>query len=257
MKRGVLFSGLFLLLLFPSPAAERQLSGWASLYEPSKFKDLPYRLMKPVNIESGKKYPLIISLHGAGGRGDDNKKQLKKWNQQLTEDNIRKEFPCYVLAPQSKGLWNKEQFLMTKEIIAQIPQVDMNRIYIMGHSMGGHGTFIWIQIEPDYFAAAAPSAGSGLKSTEKFIDPEKIKNVPIWTFHGDEDKTCPYEKVVVLFGELKKLGGNMKLTTWKGAGHGVSEKFIPGDKTGDTQLSSDKCDEESNFLKWLFKHRKK
>ena len=229
---------------------------WAQLYEPSVFKGMPYKLMKPVNFNTSKKYPIIISLHGAGGKGSDNKKQLKDWNKQLAQENIRKDYPAYVFAPQSKGHWEKEHFLKFKEIIKGLPSVDMDRIYILGHSMGGHGTFTIIQIEPDYFAAAAPSAGAGLRSTAPFIDAKLIKDLPIWAFHGDSDKVCPYEKVVKVFNDVKKLDGNMKLTTWLGGNHGVSGKFIPGDKNSTTELSSDRCDKETNFLKWLFNQTK-
>lgn len=128
----------------------------------------------------------------------------------------------------------------------------MDRIYILGHSMGGHGTFILIQIDPGYFAAAAPSAGTGLTRTEEFIDASLIKDVPIWAFHGDKDRVCPIERDRKLFSEMEKLGGNVKLTTWAGDGHGVAEKMITGGDNGSTQLSSDRCDPEPKFLKWLF-----
>jgi predicted peptidase len=238
-------------------AAGRKAPAWAAVYKPSTFKEMPYRLMDPLNFDSSKKYPLILSLHGAGGRGNDNKKQLKNWNQQLTETSIRKDFPAYVLTPQSTGLWNGDQLKTIQELIKTIPSVDMNRIYVLGHSMGGHGTFIYIQLAPDYFAAAAPSAGTGLKSTEGFIDAKVIKDIPIWTSHGDKDRTCPYDKVQKLFVEVKSLGGNMKLTSWHGGNHGVSDKFIPGDKNSSTEMSSDRCDPEPNFLKWLFKQKLK
>ena len=238
-----------------SSQAQRN-NSWSKVYEPAVYKEIPYKLMKPISFDANKKYPLIISLHGAGGRGNDNKKQLKDWNKQLAEESVRKEYPAYVLAPQSKGHWEKEQFLKIKDIIKATPSVDMDRIYILGHSMGGHGTFTIIQIEPNYFAAAAPSAGAGLRSTPDFIDANLIKDLPIWAFHGDKDKVCPYEKVKKVFEAVKKLNGNMKLTTWPGASHGVSGKFIPGDKNSTTELSSEKCDKETVFLKWLFKQKK-
>ena len=253
--RVCIFSILTFALFALSVQAQR-MNSWSKLYEPAVHKELPYKLMKPINFESSKKYPLIISLHGAGGRGNDNKKQLKDWNKQLTDESIRKQYPAYVLAPQSKGHWEKEQFLIIKEIIKATPSVDMDRIYILGHSMGGHGTFTIIQIEPKYFAAAAPSAGAGLRSTKPFIDAKKIKDLPIWAFHGDKDKVCPYEKVRKVFEDVKALGGNMKLTTWPGANHGVSGKFIPGEENSKTELSSEKCDKESDFLKWLFKQKR-
>ncbi|PHR91476.1 MAG: alpha/beta hydrolase [Blastopirellula sp.] len=229
---------------------------WVELHKPATYKNLPYRLMSPIDLDAQQKYPVIVSLHGAGGKGNDNRKQLKDWNKQLADKQLRKDYPCYVLAPQSKGLWNETQLQQIKDIIKDLPAVDMNRIYILGHSMGGHGTFIMIQIDPSYFAAAAPSAGTGLKRTEDFIDAKVIKDIPIWTFHGDKDGVCPYGKVAELFAEMKELGGNMKLTTWKGENHGVSGKFIPGAENGSTQSSSDRCDQESDFMKWLFKQVK-
>ncbi|MEO0414630.1 MAG: dienelactone hydrolase family protein, partial [Verrucomicrobiota bacterium] len=157
-----------------------------------------------------------------------------------------------VVAPQAPGLWNAEQLTIIQSLIATLPSVDMSRIYIMGHSMGGHGTYIYIQLAPTYFAAAAPSAGSGLKSSEKFIDSKKIVDIPIWAFHGDKDGVCPISKQMEVFNELKELNGNIKLTVWKGANHGVSGKMIPGAKNGEMLYSSDRCSREPDFLTWLF-----
>ena len=123
----------------------------------------------------------------------------------------------------------------------------MNRIYVLGHSMGAAGTYTFIQSDPDYFAAAAPSAGRG-----GVVDASVIKDLPIWVFHGDQDNTVPIEGNQKLFAEMQKIGGNMKFTTWVGDGHGVTTKFITGGDNGVTQFSSDRCDPEPVFLKWLF-----
>ncbi|MDV6031504.1 MAG: prolyl oligopeptidase family serine peptidase [Phycisphaera sp. RhM] len=237
------------LLLIGSFANAQQ---WRELYEPRVFDGMPVRVMKPLGFDSNKNYPVIVSLHGAGGKGTNNQKQLKDWNRQLAESQRRKDFPCYVVAPQAAELWDSDDLKNVKTLIAQLPSVDMNRIYVMGHSMGGHGTYIFIQLDPDFFAAAAPSAGSGLKRTEDFIDPMKIKNVPIWAFHGDQDGVCPIEKDQKIFVEMKRLGGNMKLTIWKGDNHGVSGKMIIGADNGVTHLSSERCNKEPDFMTWLF-----
>ncbi|MDP6635564.1 MAG: dienelactone hydrolase family protein [Phycisphaerae bacterium] len=234
----------------------RSSSEWIKLYEPNTHDKMPYRLMKPISFDKTRRYPVIVSLHGAGGRGDDNRKQLKDWNKQLADKKRRTDYPCYVLAPQSKTLWNKTHLKNVRSIIKNLPSVDTDRIYILGHSMGGHGTYILIQLAPDYFAAAAPSAGSGLRRTEEFIDASVIKDIPIWAFHGDKDGVCPFEKDQKVFDAVKKLGGNMKLTKWKGDRHGVSGKFITGADNGETQLSSKRCDPEPVFLKWLFKQKR-
>jgi predicted peptidase len=256
----MMFPVLTLVLLTSSylnaQSASRGAAGWQALYEPQPSEKMPYRLMKPLGFDSAKSYPVIISLHGAGGKGSDNKKQLKDWNGQLAAEKVRNQYPCYVVAPQSDRLWDEEHFNEIKRIISELPSVDMKRIYILGHSMGGHGTYIFTQIEPTYFAAAAPSAGSGLKRTEAFIDASKLKDLPIWAFHGDKDGVCPIEKDRKVFEEMKKLGGNMKLTTFAGDNHGISGKMIPGADNGSTEYSSDRCDKEPDFLKWLFSQKR-
>ena len=244
---GVLFAGLTV------HAAGR----WDAVYEPQIFEEMPFRVMKPLGFDAKRSYPVIVSLHGAGGKGNDNKKQLKDWNRQLTEQQRRRDFPCYVVAPQAPGLWNADHLKKIQALIRTLPSVDNDRIYCLGHSMGGHGTYIFIQLDPGYFAAAAPSAGSGLKRTEEFIFPAKIKDIPIWAFHGDRDGVCPIEKDRKVFAGMKKLGGNMKLTTWKGDNHGVSGKMIPGADNGSTEYSGERCDKERDFMTWLFKQSRK
>jgi len=229
---------------------------WVDLYEPHVDGEMSYRLMKPMGFDSNKRYPVIVSLHGGGGRGADNRKQLRDWNKILADKQRRSDHPCYVLAPQTTRLWNASDLKNIKRVIAALPSVDMDRIYILGHSMGGHGTYILIQIDSSYFAAAAPSAGSGLHKTGEFIDASLIKDVPIWSFHGDKDKVCPIERDQKLFAEMKKLGGNMKFTTWAGDRHGVAKKMITGSDNGTTQLSSDRCDGETEFMKWLFAQKR-
>ena len=253
MPKGIVIS---VLLLTTAAGAQGAANPWQALYEPLDARQMPCRVMKPIKLAAGKKYPVIVSLHGAGGKGSDNRKQLKPWNGQLAEKERRTKFPCYVVAPQAAGLWNAQHLKQIKTIIKELPAADMKRIYILGHSMGGHGTYIFIQLDPEYFAAAAPSAGSGRKRTADFIDPEKIKGIPIWAFHGDQDGVCPIAKDQKVFETIKRLGGNMKFTTWAGDKHAVSEKFIPGSNNGTTQLSSDHCDKEPDFMTWLFKQKR-
>ena len=175
-----IFTLLIMSMALSVEAQEKRRGGpgqWQALYESKEHDGASYRLMKPVNFDAEKSYPVIVSLHGAGGKGTDNRKQLKGWNKQLAQNKTRTQYPCYVLAPQAPTLWAKTDLHNIQSIIKTLPSVDMNRIYIMGHSMGGHGTYIMIQLAPKYFAAAAPSAGSGLRSTEKFIDPSLIKDI--------------------------------------------------------------------------------
>ena len=126
MLKRTVFLGL-LLVGSAASAAER----WDAPYEPQVFEGMPCRVMKPLAFDSKKSYPVIVSLHGAGGKGTNNNKQLKDWNRQLAEEQRREHFPCYVVAPQSPGLWNAGQMEKIKALIKGLPAVDMDRIYII------------------------------------------------------------------------------------------------------------------------------
>jgi len=260
MKRILISTYLLFFALIQFSYCQQSQDSIVSLFDNLKVREMPYRLLKPLNFDANKKYPVILSLHGAGGRGTDNLRQIadSKWLKYLATEDVRKNYSCYIVAPQSTGLWSEEQLALLKTVIKELLSVDMKRIYVLGHSMGGHGSYRFIQLDPTFFAAAAPSAGSGLPETEDFIDVNKIKNIPIWAFHGDKDPKCPYEKDVKVFEEMTKVGGNMKFTTWHGDTHGgpVALKMLTGANNGTTQMSSNQCDTESVFLKWLFKQSK-
>ena len=121
--------------------------------------------------------------------------------------------------------------------------------------MGGYRTWQAALEYPEEFAAIVPICGGGSPIDMPFV--ERLRNLPIWAFHGDKDGVCPISKDQQVFAAIKKLGGNMKFTTWAGDNHAVSGKFIPGAKNGTTQLSSNHCDKETDFLTWLFKQRRK
>ena len=119
------------------------------MYAPQVFEGMPCRVMKPHEFDSEKSYPVIVSLHGAGGKGTNNNKQLKDWNRQLAEPQRRKDFPCYVVAPQATGLWNAQHFNKIKALIKTLPSVNTDRIYILGHSMGGQLTLRAMVVSPE------------------------------------------------------------------------------------------------------------
>ena len=92
--------------------------------------------------------------------------------------------------------------------------VDQERIYITGLSMGGYGTWALAEKIPDRLAAIAPICGGG--------HPEKVdnlKNLPIWVFHGSDDMVVPMEESQKMVDALKKAGGKVKFTVYSGIGH--------------------------------------
>jgi predicted peptidase len=270
------------------------------LYEPGEFKGVKYRLMKPIDFDPAKTYPLVLSLHGAGGRGDNNIQNLRNWNEWMADEKLRRKHPTFVLAPQTSIGWSDpiSPFAKGPEItdafIASMPdemtewlkrgqqrqpsepvgnmdvvfefidsvlmkryKIDEDRVYCLGHSMGGAGTFTAIYQHPDRFAAAIPTAGV----FQPWQDFRRIKDIPIWTFHGDDDPTVPYIFTKYAFGRLKSIGANTKFTTLKGVKHGANGPAF--NYTGDdpakgfiTQYASDRPDMTDNVWDWLFSKKR-
>ena len=200
---------------------------------------LLYRMMKPVKINNSEKYPLVLFLHGAGERGNDNNIQLVNGVKNFASEQIRKTYPCYVIAPQcAEGFrwvevpWNLLSHkqpekpsvyldLSMKLIDSLIKNlnIDTNRIYITGLSMGGFGTWDAISRYPNKFVAAIPICGGG--DTAKT---ELIKNVAIWAFHGENDKVVKVSRSRDMISAIKRAGGTPKYTEYPNTGHDAYTK---------------------------------
>ena len=98
--------------------------------------------------------------------------------------------------------------------IAAKYRVDKDRIYLTGLSMGGFGTWSLAAAHPERFAAIVPICGGGNPA-----DAAKLKNLPIWVFHGAKDPVVPPERSESMVKAIKAAGGNVKLTVYPDAGH--------------------------------------
>lgn len=195
---------------------------------------LPYRLLQPKDYDAAKKYPLVLFLHGAGERGDDNKAQLVHGMRDFLKEDHRRDHACFVVAPQcpkdNKWVdvdWSLDRHDSPKQpsdemarcftILEKLQKefsIDADRIYITGLSMGGYGTWDAIARRPDLFAAAAPICGGGDPK-----DARKIANMPIWVFHGDADRAVKVSRSRDMVKALKAAGGEPKYTEYPGVGH--------------------------------------
>ena len=164
----------------------------------------PYRLFIPTNYDPKKPAPLVITLHGMGG--DENsmldgygatgalKKEAEKHGFILASPKGREPASMY------RGTGETDVL----DVLAEVQRdykVDPKRIYMMGHSMGGYGTWSIAMAHPEKFAALGPIAGGG--------DPrgmEKIKAIPHFVVHGDNDKTVNVAQSRIMVEAGKKLG---------------------------------------------------
>jgi predicted peptidase len=210
-----------------------------ALYEPREFADeqgqvLRYRLLKPIDYRPSKRYPLIVFLHGAGERGDDNISQLKHGAGEMAREERRRQYPAYVLVPQcpKDQRWvdvdwslpqssipaeaSKSMSLVKKLIdtMCQTAGIDEQRIYLTGLSMGGYGTWDAIARYEHFFAAAAPVCGGGDPKTVS-----RFAQLPIWCFHGALDKTVKPTRSREMVAALKAVGSDIRYTEYPEAAH--------------------------------------
>jgi predicted peptidase len=200
--------------------------------EPVEFA---YRLLGPKSITPGTRYPLVIFLHGAGERGNDNLSQLKYFPTWMAEQSARQAHPCFVLAPQCRDEqkwvdvdWSKIEstpqsptptvdmlaVIAALEDTLQREPIDPARIYLTGLSMGGYGSWDLAARMPDRFAAVLPICGGGDEATAA-----KIKDLPIWCFHGDSDTAVSVERSRTMIEALRAAGGAPKYSELAGVGH--------------------------------------
>lgn len=219
-------------------------------------KKLPYRMMKPETVENGKKYPLVIFLHGAGERGTDNQVQLVHGVKEFAKASSRKDFPCYLIAPQcptgKKWVevdWSakthktpgepSESMSLLIQLLDKLQKseaIDPARIYVTGLSMGGYGTWDLLCRHPEKFAAGVPVCGGGDEAQAK-----KIANLPIWVFHGAKDTAVIPERSRNMVKALEASGGKPKYTEYPDVAHN----------------SWDKAYSDPEMMKWLFSQKRK
>ncbi|MDB5342939.1 MAG: enterobactin/ferric enterobactin esterase [Schlesneria sp.] len=200
---------------------------------------LPFRLLSPANASADERYPLLIFLHGAGEKGDDNQSQLRGLPEQMAESSWRTQFPCFLLAPQcpAQSQWTNldDELANLIRAVMKQKQIDPERVYLTGLSMGGYGTWSLATQKPDLFAAVVPICGGGDPATA-----ERLVNVPIWAVHGTADRTIPVEQSQRMIAAIRKAGGQANYTELEGVGHDSW-----------TQTYRD----PGGILKWMFSQR--
>lgn len=219
-------------LLFVVLPATYTLANDFNLYAKQWFTQqndtLPYRLLLPENYDPQKQYPLIVFLHGAGERGNDNEKQLKNGGAFFLTPAFRKNYPAIVVLPQCSffSFWANIQFAfdtvakkpsfnfvadgsptvamkmatsLVGKILDEYP-VNRNQVYVGGLSMGGMGTFEMVRRMPGIFAAAFPICGGANPQTAPLLT-----NTAWWVFHGAKDPLVPIKASEMMVNALKKL----------------------------------------------------
>jgi len=218
---------------------------------------MPYRLFRPTATG---KLPLVLYLHGSGGQGDDNLKQLALGNVFGTRvwllPGNQKQFPCYVVVPQTARGWarydmtigpqgppkilpgigdgNRVALEIVDSLCREFP-IDQRRIYVTGQSMGGLGVWNITAGRPNFFAAAVVCCGS-----RGADDGTASANTPVWAFHGAADGVVPVAVSRERIAAIRKAGGHPLYTEYTGVDHNVWEWAYT----------------EPELVKWVFSQRR-
>lgn len=229
---------LVALILAVSSAAQtpEKLFGFtAATFKDSSGHVLPYRLFMPTAYDAQKKYPLVLWLHGAAGRGDDNQRQISEGNrfgsQLWTQDDLQAQRPSFVLAPQcpenylwtsgrsgEPGRYLEAAMDLLNQIVKQYA-IDRDRIYVAGQSMGGMGALALAAAHPHTFAAVVAVSADIPAAKAAWLAPAAI-----WVFAGEKDELISIANIRELAHAVHQAGGNIRLTQYPGAGHDIWER---------------------------------
>ena len=178
------------------------------------FEKLDYVLRMPKEGSHEGKYPLVIYLHGAGGRGRDLDviythpffKETEVW----LKGAISVAPQCY------EDSWFNifEQLQAFVEYVIGWDCVDSSRVYLVGASMGGYATWQLAMSRPEWFAAIIPICGGGM-----YWNAGRLIHMGVWAFHGDQDGTVFPEESKKLVDAVKTNGGAAKLTVYENCNH--------------------------------------
>ena len=182
--------------------------------EKLNYKKLGYVRRLPKDFVATEKYPLVIYLHGAGGRGSD---ISKIYEHPFFTDTAKHLAGAVSIAPQCYANTWFDIFEQLQDFIeAMIAQefIEKNRVYVMGASMGGYTTWQIGMARPELFAAILPICGGGM-----YWNAPRLQSTAVWAFHGDADKTVLCEESIKMVNKINEAGGCAKLTIYEGVPH--------------------------------------
>jgi len=237
-----------------------------SVFEERKIKSrgvtYRYNIVRPRGWTKKKKWPVVLFLHGAGERGDDNVAQTDVGIGPAIEKELDR-LPAVFVLPQcpKTRLWNEAemQAMALKALSDSVKEFngDTSRLYLTGLSMGGYGTWAIAKEHPKKFAALAVICGGvtrprGLALPASMKDPampadpylavaEKIGSTPVWVFHGSADPAVPVTESRKMVEALKSVKGDVRYTEYEGVSHN----------------SWDRAYAEPDFFTWLLSKRLK
>lgn len=200
-------------------------------------------------------------MHGSGEKGNSETnpdaldKVLKNGPPKMIEkDQWSPTYPMIVLSPQSTGWWDPKEIHQYIKYVSAEYRINPERIYLTGLSMGGYGTFSYVQLYGDSsLVAAVPICGGGNPNQA-----ESFKNMPVWAFHGDADNTVNINNSIAMYDAINaseiEATYPAKLTVYPGVGHNSWTRTYDG--SGMTTEREDYDSFDRSIYDWFFEYSK-
>lgn len=191
----------------------------------SRTAQLDYLLFLPEGYKKSGTHrsPLMLFLHGAGERGTNVQKVAAHGPPKVVK--TKRDFPFVLVSPQCPDdrTWRDDELLALLDDIVARHNIDTNRIYVTGLSMGGYGSWSLGTKYPERFAAIAPICGGGEQIPVLLAPPAKKKSLQslgVWAFHGAKDSVVPLEESQRMTNALMRAGcKDVKLTVYPNLDH--------------------------------------
>lgn len=201
-----------------------------------EYKKLKYVIEYPIGYEEGKCYPVLMHIHGAGGRGTDI--SIIENHFVLRTLREKKESRFIVVSPQCySDTWFEifEQLIEFTAFIREESYTDKERFYLAGSSMGGYTSWQMAMTKPSWFAAIIPVCGGGM-----YWNAARLRDVPVWAHHGLLDPVVKVEESIKMVNAVNAAGGNAKLSIYEKVQHNSWENAFSNDEVYEWMLSHKK-----------------
>lgn len=191
------------------------------------------------------KMPVIVFLHGHSLCGSD-LNRVRRYGC-LDAISMGRDINALIVAPQNPGgPWNPKRIMNVLNWVEDNYALDTNRIYVIGMSLGGYGTFDFVATYPEKFAAAMALCGGS--SRKEFCG---LNQVPLWIIHGTADRDVSVSQSQRIVDAMKSCGPTnlLRFDKFPGINHSQLAKMFYLDDTYRWLLSHSKADPEQKVNK--------
>lgn len=205
---------------------------------------MAYRLHRPAQATAKQPLPLVVYLHGNGSQGNELESSKGKWMAEpwaFNAPEVQAKHPAFVLYPRCRinerwaavdwKLGSQKQVEQTPsqrtlihliDSLLESAPIDRRRVYLVGYSMGGYGTWDLLTRFPKRFCAAVALSGGGDPGSVT----KDLADLPVWVFHGAKDTTVPISGSEDMVKAMQAIGATVRFDRDENASHSGTFKVL-------------------------------